>query len=81
VKVRVVGGDYEAGEALLSMLRPFVYRRYLDYVAYESLRELKAMIAQEVKRKGMKNNVKLGAGGIREVEFLAPVFQLYSWWA
>ncbi len=76
VKVRVVAGDYEQGESLLAMLKPFVYRRYLDYGAYESLRELKAMIVQEVKRKGMKNNVKLGAGGIREVEFIAQVFQL-----
>ena len=76
VKVRVVGGDYEQGEELLKRLRPFVYRRYLDYGAYESLRELKAMIAQEVKRKGMENNVKLGAGGIREIEFIAQVFQL-----
>ena len=76
VKVRVVAGDHEQGEILLSTLKPFVYRRYLDYGAYESLRELKAMITQEVKRKGMKNNVKLGAGGIREVEFIAQVFQL-----
>jgi glutamate-ammonia-ligase adenylyltransferase len=76
VKVRVVAGDYEQGEELLSMIRPFVYRRYLDFGAYESLRELKAMITQEVKRKGMKNNVKLGGGGIREVEFIAQVFQL-----
>ena len=76
VKVRVVAGDHEQGNVLLSMIKPFVYRRYLDYGAYESLRELKTMIAQEVKRKGMKNNVKLGAGGIREVEFIAQVFQL-----
>lgn len=76
VKVRTVAGDYEQGEELLSMLRPFVYRRYLDYGAYESLRELKGMIKQEVQRKGMKNNVKLGGGGIREVEFIAQVFQL-----
>lgn len=76
VKVRVVAGDYEQGEELLSMLSPFVYRRYLDYGAYESLRELKSMIKQEVQRKGMKNNVKLGGGGIREVEFIAQVFQL-----
>lgn len=76
VKVRVVAGDREQGEILLSSLRPFVYRRYLDYGAYESLRELKAMIAQEVKRKSRDNNVKLGAGGIREVEFIAQVFQL-----
>ena len=76
VKVRVVGGDYEQGNELLSMIRPFVYRRYLDYGAYESLRELKEMIKQEVQRKGMQNNVKLGGGGIREVEFIAQVFQL-----
>ena len=76
VKARVVAGDRKAGAELMSMLRPFVYRRYLDYGAYESLREMKGMIAQEVKRKGMLNNVKLGAGGIREVEFIAQVFQL-----
>ncbi|MFK5913608.1 MAG: bifunctional [glutamate--ammonia ligase]-adenylyl-L-tyrosine phosphorylase/[glutamate--ammonia-ligase] adenylyltransferase [Woeseiaceae bacterium] len=76
VKARVVGGDYEQGEALLKLIKPFVYRRYLDYGAYESLRELKGMIKQEVLRKGMENNVKLGAGGIREVEFIAQVFQL-----
>ena len=76
VKVRVVGGDKEQGKELLSTLKPVVYRRYLDYGAYESLRELKAMISQEVKRKGMSHNVKLGSGGIREVEFIAQVFQL-----
>lgn len=76
VKVRVVGGDYEQGNELLSMIRPFVYRRYLDYGAYESLRDLKEMIKQEVQRKDMHNNVKLGGGGIREVEFIAQVFQL-----
>ena len=76
VKARVVGGDYEQGKILLAMINPFVYRRYLDYGAYESLRELKNMIRQEVQRKGMTNNVKLGAGGIREVEFIAQVFQL-----
>lgn len=76
VKARVVGGDYEQGNVLLAMIKPFVYRRYLDYGAYESLRELKNLIRQEVQRKGMTNNVKLGAGGIREVEFIAQVFQL-----
>ena len=76
VKVRVVGGDREAGDELLSTLKPFVYRRYLDYGAYESLRELKEMIKSEVQRKSMNNNVKLGNGGIREVEFIAQVFQL-----
>jgi len=76
IKARVVGGDREAGQQLLDMLRPFVYRRYLDFSAIESLRDMKQLIRQEVRRKGMADNVKLGAGGIREVEFVAQVFQL-----
>ena len=58
------------------MLRPFVYRRYLDFSAIEALRTMKQLIQQEVRRKGMADNIKLGAGGIREVEFIAQAFQL-----
>ena len=58
------------------MLRPFVYRRYLDFSAIEALRTMKQLIQQEVRRKGMASNIKLGAGGIREVEFIAQAFQL-----
>ena len=76
IKARVVAGDRAAGEQLMAALRPFVYRRYLDFGAYESLREMKAMIMREVRRKDMADNIKLGAGGIREVEFIAQVFQL-----
>jgi len=76
VKARVVGGDRQAGERLMALLKPFVYRRYLDFGAFESLRDMKALIAREVQRKGMEHNVKLGAGGIREVEFTAQAFQL-----
>lgn len=76
VKARVVAGDALRGATLLKSLRPFVYRRYLDYGAYASMRELKGMINKEVMRKGMENNIKLGAGGIREIEFIAQVFQL-----
>ena len=76
IKARVVGGDQEAGDALLKALRPFVYRRYLDYGALESLREMKVMIAAEVKRRRLEHNIKLGAGGIREVEFVGQAFQL-----
>ncbi len=54
----------------------FVYRRYLDYHAFEALRDMKAMIAQEVERKGMQRNIKLGPGGIREIEFIGQAFQL-----
>lgn len=76
IKARVVGGDQAAGEQLLDMLRPFVYRRYLDFSAIEALRTMKQLIQQEVRRKGMAENIKLGAGGIREVEFIAQAFQL-----
>lgn len=76
IKARVVAGDSARGAELLQRLRPFVYRRYLDYGAYASLRELKGMIEKEVTRKGMEGNVKLGSGGIREIEFIAQVFQL-----
>ncbi len=76
IKARVVGGDQAAGAQLLEMLRPFVYRRYLDFSAIEALRAMKQLIQQEVRRKGMSENIKLGAGGIREVEFIAQAFQL-----
>ncbi|MDH5785938.1 MAG: bifunctional [glutamate--ammonia ligase]-adenylyl-L-tyrosine phosphorylase/[glutamate--ammonia-ligase] adenylyltransferase [Chromatiales bacterium] len=76
IKARVCAGDKNAGEELMARLRPFVYRKYVDYGAFESLREMKEMIAREVKRKGMEDNVKLGAGGIREVEFIGQAFQL-----
>jgi len=76
IKARVVAGDQEAGAQLQEMLRPFVYRRYLDFSAIEALRTMKQLIQQEVRRKGMAENIKLGAGGIREVEFIAQAFQL-----
>ncbi len=76
IKARPVAGDVAAGERLLDALRPFVYRRYLDFGAIESLREMKALVSQEVSRKGMQADLKLGPGGIREVEFVAQVFQL-----
>ncbi len=76
VKARPVAGDRRAGEQLMSILRPFVYRRYFDYGAFESLRQMKQLIRQEVRRKGLEGNIKLGAGGIREIEFTAQVFQL-----
>ncbi|WP_346796285.1 bifunctional [glutamate--ammonia ligase]-adenylyl-L-tyrosine phosphorylase/[glutamate--ammonia-ligase] adenylyltransferase [Halomonas sp. Bachu 37] len=76
LKARPVAGDIDAGYELLAGLKPFVYRKYLDFGAIESLRELKAMINREVRRKGMQSNIKLGPGGIREVEFVVQAFQL-----
>ncbi|MGY6518853.1 MAG: bifunctional [glutamate--ammonia ligase]-adenylyl-L-tyrosine phosphorylase/[glutamate--ammonia-ligase] adenylyltransferase [Lysobacteraceae bacterium] len=76
VKARPVAGDVEAGERFLCSLRPFIYRRYLDYTALDGLREMKAMIAAEVSRRDLGDHVKLGPGGIREIEFLAQALQL-----
>ncbi|MCW8911209.1 MAG: bifunctional [glutamate--ammonia ligase]-adenylyl-L-tyrosine phosphorylase/[glutamate--ammonia-ligase] adenylyltransferase, partial [Gammaproteobacteria bacterium] len=76
IKARVIGGDRLAGKELMQMLHPFVYRRYLDFGAFESIREMKALIDAEIKRKGHKNNIKLGLGGIREIEFIGQTYQL-----
>lgn len=75
VKARPVDGSTK-GYELLETLRPFVYRRYLDYGAFDSLREMKQLIEQETHKKGLKDNIKLGAGGIREIEFIGQTFQL-----
>ncbi len=76
IKTRVIAGDREAGAELLKTLKPFVYRKYLDYGTIESIRDMKAMIERETARKGMQGNIKLGRGGIREIEFIAQTQQL-----
>ncbi|KRG78747.1 glutamate-ammonia-ligase adenylyltransferase [Stenotrophomonas ginsengisoli] len=76
LKARAVAGDIDAGETWLATLRPFVYRRYLDFTALDGLREMKAAINAEVARKGMGEDIKRGPGGIREIEFLAQSLQL-----
>lgn len=76
VKVRPVAGDAQGSEQFIAMIRPFVYRRYLDYGAFEELRHLKQQITQELQRKDRMDNVKLGPGGIREIEFIGQAFQL-----
>jgi glutamate-ammonia-ligase adenylyltransferase len=76
IKVRQVAGDFKAGAQLMAMFKPFVYRRYLDYGAFEELRSLKAQITQELRRKDRMENIKLGPGGIREIEFIGQAFQL-----
>jgi glutamate-ammonia-ligase adenylyltransferase len=75
-KARPVAGDVEAGERFLCTLRPFVYRRYLDFGALDGLRTMKAAIAAEVARKELADDIKRGPGGIREIEFLAQALQL-----
>ncbi len=76
IKARAVAGDVAMGEQALQRLRPFVYRRYLDYGTFEALRDMKEMIRREVERKGLHGNIKLGPGGIREIEFIGQAFQL-----
>ena len=76
IKARVVAGDPVSGSQLLDSLRPFVYRKYLDFSAFDSIREMKQLIDRELERKGRQDNIKLGRGGIREVEFIVQCHQL-----
>ncbi|KEC86369.1 MULTISPECIES: bifunctional [glutamate--ammonia ligase]-adenylyl-L-tyrosine phosphorylase/[glutamate--ammonia-ligase] adenylyltransferase [unclassified Acinetobacter] len=75
IKARIITGGQD-GDSLLDMTRPFVFRKYVDYTAFEAMREMKAMIEREVARRNIADDIKLGAGGIREVEFIVQVFQL-----
>jgi len=76
IKARPVTGDPQRAAELMTALRPFVFRRYVDFGVIESLRGMKQMIVSEVRRRQLQDNVKLGHGGIREVEFIAQCFQL-----
>lgn len=76
IKGRPITGNPAACEELETLLRPFVYRRYIDFGVIESLRSMKQMITAEVRRRNLQNDVKLGRGGIREIEFIAQCFQL-----
>lgn len=73
IKARPMSGD---ADDLVQLARPFVYRKYLDYNAYGAMRDLHNQVRREVARRDMSDNIKLGAGGIREIEFIAQVFQL-----
>jgi len=76
IKARVCAGDRRGGAELLEALRPFVYRKYIDFGAIEAIRDMKERINRELQRKDVRNNIKLGPGGIREIEFIAQSFQL-----
>ncbi|MDX1810812.1 MAG: bifunctional [glutamate--ammonia ligase]-adenylyl-L-tyrosine phosphorylase/[glutamate--ammonia-ligase] adenylyltransferase, partial [Gammaproteobacteria bacterium] len=76
IKARAISEDEQAAREIADRLRPFVFRRYLDFSAFASLREMKRLIDQEQKRKGYEGNVKLGPGGIREIEFIGQAYQL-----
>jgi glutamate-ammonia-ligase adenylyltransferase len=76
IKARILNPPSPYVKELQNILNPFIYRRYLDFSAIQSLRDMKSMISREVRRRGLKNNIKLGSGGIREVEFIVQSFQL-----
>ena len=76
VKARPVTAPERYAEIRAAALGPFVYRRYLDYGVFESLREMKALIEREVERRELAGHIKLGPGGIREIEFVVQAFQL-----
>jgi glutamate-ammonia-ligase adenylyltransferase len=72
-----IAGNPQLGESFLNALSPFVYRRHLDYSTLEDMREMKARIQNSLKRKpGV--NIKLGQGGIREIEFVVQALQLIN---
>ncbi len=76
VKARVITGSAGSRAHLESILRPFVYRKYHDYRVFEGLAALKDKIDAQARSRGMKVNIKIGQGGIREIEFFVQAFQI-----
>ncbi|MGI9258692.1 MAG: bifunctional [glutamate--ammonia ligase]-adenylyl-L-tyrosine phosphorylase/[glutamate--ammonia-ligase] adenylyltransferase [Gammaproteobacteria bacterium] len=76
LKARLLNGSGYEEEVFDQILTPFVFRRYVDFGVFAALRQMKALIAQEVARKDMSENIKLGPGGIREIEFIVQASQL-----
>ncbi|PYS53620.1 MAG: hypothetical protein DMG13_11915 [Acidobacteria bacterium] len=76
-KARVVAGDRDTGDRFMNLLQPFVYRKYLDFVAIDEVRDIKRRIDQQLERSiGLDRHVKLGRGGIREIEFFVQALQV-----
>jgi len=76
VKARIITGSEASRHSLATMLKPFVYRKYLDYRVFDGLATLKAKIDSQAKSKSMRVNIKVGQGGIREIEFFVQAFQI-----
>ncbi|HMA90545.1 MAG TPA: bifunctional [glutamate--ammonia ligase]-adenylyl-L-tyrosine phosphorylase/[glutamate--ammonia-ligase] adenylyltransferase, partial [Burkholderiales bacterium] len=74
IKARALTGERDA--ELAAIVRPFVYRKYLDYATLAAMRRLHAEVRREVERRELADHVKLGPGGIREIEFIAQALQL-----
>ena len=79
IKARPVAGDREFGSHFLKEIEPFIYRRYLDYTTVDELRHMKMRIENELlSADGKERNIKLGYGGIREIEFFTQAMQLVN---
>jgi len=76
IKARAITGDTEERKNILRILKPFVYRKYLDYGAFDALRAMKSSIERELRRKNSTGDIKRGPGGIREIEFIVQAHQL-----
>jgi [glutamine synthetase] adenylyltransferase / [glutamine synthetase]-adenylyl-L-tyrosine phosphorylase len=76
IKARAIVGQEAYAAAYQEFVRPFVYRRYLDFGVFDALRGMKALIEREVARRDLDNHLKLGKGGIREIEFIVQSMQL-----
>jgi len=75
IKARAITGDDATRRQLEGIVRPFVFRRYLDYGALDALRDMKALINREASSDELRHDVKRGRGGIREIEFTGQLFQ------
>ncbi len=76
IKARVSAGSENLGKEFFEMIEPFIYRRSLDFEAIEEIKSMKYQINKSLKGKHSKGNIKLGFGGIREVEFTIQAYQL-----
>jgi len=76
IKARPVAGDLQLGQRVMQQVRPFVYRRYIDFSAVEALQEMHLSVIDDARRSDRLDDIKRGPGGIREIEFLVQCFQL-----
>ncbi len=78
LKARCVGGDRNLAASFLKEIRPFIFRRFLDFQAIDEIRAMRDKILDETERlnQDLQRDVKLGPGGIREIEFIVQSFQL-----
>ena len=76
IRARAIAGNTDLGEQFLQDVSPFMYRRYHDYGVMQSLREMKSMVDRKAGQATNRDNLKIGQGGIREIEFVAQMFQL-----